>query len=257
MRANRRNFGARPPALRRASRVRALLAAVTVIAVLAAAIACFLIYRPFTVRKVVVHGSTLTGQARARELLQHALTGRTLLTVNARSLHRALASLPAVSSITVERRWPHTLVVRIAESQPVALAQAAGERWLLDLQGTVIGPAPLADSYPILSCPSLTERSLRPGLSLRDERLLQALKVAGRARALHLWPLQRIDVDQYGGITCVSQEGVEIRCGAPTRLDTKLRLAATVLASRREEPPAVVDVADPANPFLRKRAAAP
>jgi cell division protein FtsQ len=51
---------------------------------------------------------------------------------------RVLA-VDAVASATVERQWPHTLVVTVSERVAVATVQANGRWWLLDATGTPFG----------------------------------------------------------------------------------------------------------------------
>jgi len=211
----------------------------------------------FVVKQVIVRGTRLTDRTQVQETLQDLVVGRNLWLVNAQTAVRALRSFPTVAGVAVQRRWPDGLLVLIREREPVAVVEAEGERWLVDPESMVLAPARQGESYPLLSCASLPQGRVCPGERLPGEHLRQALAAAACARALELWPLQRLEVDPQGGITCLSKEGVEIRCGAPARLDTKLRLASAVLASRRGQPVAVVDVADPGNPFLREGAATP
>lgn len=258
MRAKRREFASAPPRPRR--RVigrRSLLCNGLGLAALAAAIIWAATSERFVVKEVIVRGAVLSDRPQVEQVLTNSLTGRNLWLLNAQGLNRQLRSLPTVASVAVERRSPHSLLLLIREREPVALVQAAGQRWLIDVEGMVLAPATEGDGYPLLSCASLPERRVRPGDRLPPGQVRQALITAARARALNLWPLQGVEVDEQGGITCVSQEGVQIRCGPPTRLDTKLRLACAVLASQRGQSLAVVDVADPANPFSRKGAPAP
>ncbi len=108
--------------------------------------------------------------------------------VDCAAIEAGIAAHPRVASVSVERRFPNTLVAAVAERVPVAVVYAAGasgrtEAHCVDGSGVVFAPAsdyPLASSLPVLS--GLEIRGLRYGLRLEGacSTLLASLEALGK-----------------------------------------------------------------------------
>jgi cell division protein FtsQ len=61
--------------------------------------------------------------------------GRSLLRLDPGSIQARVARLPAVRTVTVDRDWPHRLVITVTERRPVAVVSAGGRTELLDAAG--------------------------------------------------------------------------------------------------------------------------
>lgn len=91
-------------------------------------------------RSVVVNGSgaaTLSDQVRAAVAIAD---GTPLALINLGGVHDRVAAVGPVASVSVQRQWPHTLVVTVTARAPVAVTQANGRWWLLDATGKPYQP---------------------------------------------------------------------------------------------------------------------
>ena len=82
----------------------------------------------FAVQKVVVTGTTLVPERRVQRLLRRDYLGHNLFTVTSKDVRASLAPLCYVSGVRVDRDFPGTLRVSVAEYRPAVYA-LAGSRW--------------------------------------------------------------------------------------------------------------------------------
>ncbi len=89
-----------------------------------------------------VDGFDVTGASRTtREELIAASGirfGQAMVDVDERGAARQLADMPWVASVSVERRWPDSVVIEVVERAPVAAAPAADGWALVDATGQVL-----------------------------------------------------------------------------------------------------------------------
>ncbi|MFB9378893.1 cell division protein FtsQ/DivIB [Kineococcus gynurae] len=116
---------------------RTLLGALAVLLLLGAA-GWLLLASPFLrVETVRVEGTRLTDPAQVQRLAEAAL-GRPMLTAGSGEGEREVEALPFVASVSVQRHWPHELIVRVEERVGVAAVPAAsGGVDLVDASGVV------------------------------------------------------------------------------------------------------------------------
>jgi len=91
----------------------------------------------FAVRSVMLHGTRNVAVAAA--IAQQHLVGENLLLLDTGMVTRRIASLPEVAHVTVERDWPHRVVITVALRQPVVAWKAPGGLFMVDAMGVVIG----------------------------------------------------------------------------------------------------------------------
>jgi cell division septal protein FtsQ len=92
----------------------------------------------FDVSEVRVSGTHLVPAKKTLRLLQRAYVGDNLFTVTSADVRATLKPLAFVRSVTVDRDFPGTLAVAVAEYTPAAYA-LAGSRWyVVDESGYVI-----------------------------------------------------------------------------------------------------------------------
>lgn len=104
------------------------------------------------IREVEVHGRfTRVDGGQVRAVVESALPGH-YFSVELADIEARIGQLPWVFSASVRRRWPDTLVVEVAEVQPVA---QWGERQWLNLTGDLVERPAAAEGYdlPRLSGP--------------------------------------------------------------------------------------------------------
>ncbi len=151
------------------------------------------------------HLTVLSVQQAARAPLH----GRGLVSVRLDDVARAVRMLPWAETVSVERRWPHGLVVNVLEQQPVAVWNGAG---LVNAHGQVFrsDAGAATPDLPRLAGPAGTEADV-------VARYL-ALQARVTAAGMHLASMQQ---DARGAWTLTLDNGVTVRLGRK-QLDERL-----------------------------------
>jgi cell division septal protein FtsQ len=98
----------------------------------------------FGIATVRVTGAHLVPEKRALRLLREEYAGRNLFSVTGGDVRKTLAPLCFVRGARIDRDFPQTLAVTVAEYEPAAYA-LAGDRWyVVDREGYVICSAAVA-----------------------------------------------------------------------------------------------------------------
>ena len=99
----------------------------------------------FAITDVVVNGSEHVTQQTAEQLV-NVPDGATLMNVDTGAIEEALSQNPWVSGATIERQFPHTLVITPAEHEVAAIAFIASSdvAWSISAEGTWIAPISLS-----------------------------------------------------------------------------------------------------------------
>jgi cell division protein FtsQ len=198
----------------------------------------------FAVDEVRVEGEPPAVARQVRAATKHVV-GTSLIDVDARLIEDTVRALPTVAGASVDRAFPHTLVIKISAERPVAVARGRSSSWLVTGSGKAIRevqPGALR-RFPRLWLPK--GASVRVGRSLPANfvpatRALAAVQESGIRR--------RVKGVRFGAheLTVVLRRGPEIRLGEPTDLRLKLAVAATVF--RHVTDAAYVDVTVPERP---------
>jgi cell division protein FtsQ len=199
----------------------------------------------FAVEELRVQGAP-PGVVREIEAAAKDVLGTSLLDVDAHEIEARVRALPSVAAASVDRAFPHTLVVKVAAERPVAVVRRGSSAWLVTGAGTVIGEIETGSErrYPRLwlkrDVPVTVGRTL-PASLLASTR---ALGVAGEVRLPERVNAVRSVEEQ---LTIVLQRGPEIRLGEATDIRLKLTVAAQVLPLL-DESSAYLDVSVPERP---------
>ena len=165
-----------------------------------------------------------------------------MISVSGAEVSSRLKELPWVAGVTVIKRWPHTIELRVAEAVPVAVAfNATGAVRYVDQHGRDLGPAPRHADLPTLS---MVTPSARPW----------PFSGPGRAGAwvasqLRRQPFEsqvsRILVTQAGTVRLQLTSPLTFLLGRPTDLPAKFTAIASVIGGATLRPGDVVDVTVP------------
>lgn len=162
----------------------------------------------------------------------------------------AIRALPWVSTATVERRWPGSVVVTVTERGPVAGVSRGDGSWaLVDQESRVLmvieGPPPgMPHIHDAGKVPG-------PGAVLRNE-LAEAVAAAAALPESLRRVVGGVNL-RPGGVELALTAGGVVRLGDPGRqLTEKLRAAATVLNRVGPEGIGVLDVTVPRAPVLAR-----
>src|SRR5690349_10048709 len=91
----------------------------------------------FAVSQIAVRGNARLSQAEIEALLD-GLKGQSVLLVNFAEYRKQLMESPWVAGVSMSRVLPSTIVVRIVERTPMAIARLGQQLYLVDDQGMII-----------------------------------------------------------------------------------------------------------------------
>lgn len=181
------------------NRRRWIAAAVVTVASAAIGGTAFLISRHefFEIRAIEFHGLRYIDENDLA--LRLGVPERARVTLDLAPIAAAAAGLPGVRDVTVERRWPGTLVVTVVEARPVAIAPVGQELQAIDDRGVVLPypPARVAESLPLAPRDSATAALLARLASVDPEgyagveqatRAGGVVTLHGEGRVVHLRP---------------------------------------------------------------------
>jgi cell division protein FtsQ len=220
----------------------------SLLAVLAAAAAAVLAYWAavstslFAVDRIEVRGAPPAVQ-RQVEAVAGDLRGQSLVGIDAAELAGRVRALPAIASVSVDRAFPHTLVVKVAVERAVAVARRGSGAYLVTGTGKVVRDVEVGSNrdLPRLWIPrGVTVRvggKLPPSYDPSTRALAVAREIGFRRGVKGVRAAD-------GELTFVLRRGPEIRLGAPTDFALKLVVAREVLA-RAGSGNAYVDVSVP------------
>jgi cell division protein FtsQ len=195
------------------------------------------------VRHVHITGVHGPDAIEIRTALDDAARRMTTLDFNEDALRAAVSSFAIVGALHAGTSFPHSVSVSVTERPPVAVLQSAGQRTAVAADGTVLGPAWLSGSLPLVSA------SVEPvaGGHLHEAQALAAVVVLGAAPA----PIARFVARVYSGaegLTVAMRNGLLVYFGDATRPHAKWMSLARVLTSPSVAGALYVDVRLPERP---------
>lgn len=201
-----------------------------VAAVIAAVVSAYWLAREssvFAVERIQVLGAspTLEKQVRART---EGVVGSSLLDVDASTLAASVRGLPMVAGASVDRAFPHTLVVKVLAERPVAVIRRGDSAWLATGAGDVIRQIQVRThrEFPRLWLTRDVPVDLGKRLPAELATATRVLSAARDARLRHHVQALR---SAEGQLTIVLRGAPEIRLGTARDPVLKLLVAKRVL----------------------------
>lgn len=238
--------------LRALPRARWLIAGLGAAAVAAGAYALALETSVFAVTTLDVVG----GSPRVQDELRAALApelGRSLLRVDAGEIDRRVAAVADVIGVTFDRRFPHTLRIRVTAERPVLLLRRGKDgTWLVSARGRVMRQLRTAklSALPRVWVPVSTPVSVGETLAPKSGGLAAAA-LAPLARGTFPAPVRFVR-ETGAELTLVLRSGLEIRLGDLGDLRLKLAIARRILRAVGANPSSTgyLDVSVPERPVI-------
>lgn len=178
-----------------------------------------------------------------RTALDVAAGRMTTMDFNVAALRAAVARYPIVGAMTATTSFPHTVSISVRERPPVAVLQGAGGRTAVAGDGTVLGPALLSNSLPVVN--GAVEPA--PGTRLREAMPLAAVTVLGAAPEALARFVTRV-YEGPEGLTVAMSNGLLVYFGDASRPHAKWLSLARVLVSPTSVGAWYVDVRLPERP---------
>ncbi len=199
----------------------------------------------FAVQRVDVQGAP-EPVAHEVEAATTDAVGVSLLAIDAGAIEDTVRALPTVAGVSVDRAFPHTLVVKVAAERPVAVARRGHASWLVTASGRVIREIKTGTQSGFPRLWLTRDIPVRVGGTLPSSSAA-GTRVLGAVRDVHL-PRQVRAVRWAGGeLTLVLRRGPEIRLGTTSDLLLKLSVAARIF-SLLDAGTVYVDVSVPERP---------
>jgi hypothetical protein len=181
----------------------------------------------FAVNTVEVHGAPPDIAREVRAVTSESV-GTSLLAVDTDELEGKLRMLPTVIAASVDRAFPHTLVVHVAAEHPVGIARRGDGAWLVTGSSRVIR-AVEPDTDPALPRIWLPRQvAIGVGAKLPATYEPAARALAGLREAHFTGHVKGVRTEG-GELTLALRSGREILLGEPTDVVLKLAVAAQVL----------------------------
>ncbi|HEX4745499.1 MAG TPA: FtsQ-type POTRA domain-containing protein [Gaiellaceae bacterium] len=156
------------------------------------------------------------------------LLGQSLVTIDADEVEGTLQALPAVAGVSVDRAFPHTLVVRVAPERPVAVARRADSSWLVTGSGKVVRQIETGTERGLPRIWLAKGTTMHAGGSV-PAGWIPATRALAEARAAGLGSRVKGIRPVGEELTLVLRRGTEIRLGRATEVGLKLTVVARVL----------------------------
>lgn len=195
------------------------------------------------VRHVHITGVHGGDSVMIRSALNDAARGMTTMHFDEGALRKAVASYPIVASIHLTTSFPHTVRISVTERPPVAALLSAGQRTAVAADGTVLGPAWLSSSLPVLD--GSVEPA--PGAHLSEAGALADVAVLAAAPKPLLQFVTRVYKGPEG-LTVKMRNGLLVYFGDATRPHAKWLSLARVLSSPSSVGAWYIDVRLPERP---------
>jgi cell division protein FtsQ len=181
----------------------------------------------FAVERVEVRGAppevVREVNAATRDLL-----GQSLVTLDADAVEGTLRALPAVAGVSVDRAFPHTLVVKVAPERPVAVARRADSSWLVTGSGKVVRRIETGTTRHLPRIWLAKGTTIHAGASV-PAGWIPATRALAEAQAAGLGSRVKGIRPVGDELTLVLRRGTEVRLGRATEVGLKLIVAASVL----------------------------
>lgn len=206
----------------------------------------------FAVQTIEVRGAPAHATRRIEAALE-PLAGQSLLEVGAGDVDQALAGLPDVQALSLDRSFPRTLVVKVIAERPAAVLRRGSEGWLISEQGRVLSE--LTDEQPP-KLPRIWVAGIatpRDGALLSEEDALRPALALGRILVADRRFLERVREARASGadVHLVLKTGTEVRLGSIDDVAVKIAVARAVLATVPEAEGGYVDVSVPERSVAR------
>ena len=221
----------------RFKRLRPVLYAVLVLALVATGVWLVFFSSVVTVREVSVQGNQTVSSVRVRAVAK-APIGRQLARVDLAAIRARVETIPAVKSVSVSRSWPHTIAISVTERTPVAVVDRSAGLQAVDEDGVLFDSyARQPDDLPLVETAP----------DVKSEALAEAAHVVSALRADIRAIVDRVEVESVDRITLHLTGGRTVMWGSAEQSDDKAAVLAVLLKQDAQE----IDVSVPGRPTTR------
>jgi hypothetical protein len=204
----------------------------------------------FPVQRVQVVGTLPPRDDEVRAAASSVLQ-RNIFTIDAAAVQADVAGKVSLKIIDVRTRFPDEVIVTVAEREPRGVWQAGNERFLVDDEGIVLGPAGPDTRLPTVR--QVAGEPVTPGSRVSADAIVLAGQLGERtAQAIGANPTA-FEWTADGGLLMRTDRGWVARFGGPEDLDYKLIVWRAILdrAGHEKWLATNVDLRFPTRPMVR------
>ena len=199
----------------------------------------------FALERVDVRGAPPEVRREVRAATRH-LVGQSLVALDADAVEGTLRARPTIAAVSVDRAFPHTLVVRVAPEKPVAVVRRGDSSWLATGAGKIIRRIETGTQRHLPRLWLAKGTTIRLGGSVPPS-WVPATRALAEAHSVGLGSRVKGIRPVGDELTLVLRRGTEIRLGRATEVGLKLTVAAKVLGLV-DSAASYVDVSVPQRP---------
>jgi cell division protein FtsQ len=182
----------------------------------------------FALERVDVRGAPPEVAREVRVATRH-LVGQSLVALDADEVEGTLRALPSIAAASVDRAFPHALVIRVAPERPVAVVRRGDSSWLATGAGKVIRRIETGTERRLPRLWLAKGTTIRLGGGV-PAGWVPATRALAESHSVGLGSRVKGIRPSGDELTLVLRSGTEIRLGRATEVGLKLTVAAKVLA---------------------------
>lgn len=164
--------------------------------------------------------------------------GSNLFRVKEKNVSNTLAQkLPYIKSVTIERKLPDTIIIKVKSTKEVAAISSGGSFILFDETGKVLDKdaSVLRENVPLVSGVKVKKANEGSLISLTDEKKTTTLrKLLSEIEKSDLTLLTEINLKNNGDIKIKYDERITLEIGSLTNIEKKLARAAAAIEKENE-----------------------
>jgi len=181
----------------------------------------------FAVDRVEVQGAP-PDVAREVRTATAGLVGKSLLSVDPAQVEGRVRLLPSVIAASVDRAFPHTLIVKVAAERPMAIARRGDAAWLVTASGRVLHQVDPRSHRGFARIWLPRQFSVGAGSELPGA-YLPAARALGDLRQIRFRGHVKGVQAQNGELTLTLRDGREVLLGEPSDVLLKMAIASQIL----------------------------
>ncbi|WP_395726468.1 cell division protein FtsQ/DivIB [Nakamurella sp.] len=200
-----------------------IVAFVTVLALVAAAVYAVFFSPLLAVKSVTITGSDEALNAQVRSVVPDSV-GIPLARVNLDAVAASAQTVPEVADVVVAREWPDTLRITVTPRVPTAVTSANGQLWLLDADGDpylTVASVPAGLVTVQLAAPGRTDPATKAALAV-----VESLTPDFKPQVAVLSARTEFDIE----LTLIDRK--KVIWGEPTQSAQKMQMLPALLAAR-------------------------
>ena len=185
----------------------------------------------FEIQHLVISGDGKLTEDRIREYTGLA-EGMNLFAVKFKEVEATLEKVPVVESVYLERRLPHTLIVKVKERMPVARIIGKQSRrfpFVVDRYGVVLPPRQSASTLPLVKG---LDMDLRLGMPINHPDIKTALQIIALCDSTGNWrqhiQIESLDVQYQDYIDMRLKSGTRVKMPRYSIMNNLRKLVATI-----------------------------